>query len=582
MTPAPVSSGLRLPAKTSFIDLLGLTYVHCKTEDGGDLYLTKYGVPFWEHLLPENWYAREWFEANSERLVGTSVVYKLPTRVIDHKSLELVVKWSRVGEEVPLDTMSIKTFINAEFNSPFEEFALLTELRAGRSGPPGIRIRTQKPLAIFVPSERLKLWQTGRSESKIAAKLARHPGVELDILRQYVLLYGWVKGKDLVQVANEWGLEPEARAQFFDRATSLVNHELELKGYRVVDNKPAHVIVRTNGNGSLVRDRNLQMVYALVDYELLERTPEHEQAVRSVHRQHYLQHMARRFEVSATKPLPAHLQVVNILGVDYIFGHAESTGGLLWVVGRDPDLFTYFLPERWRRTPKESLSSTNQVFRTRTKDNINLVWRVSRVGDTPWLAGAGPKMQEIVRYGYNSPFEEFSLALTLSRSGMRTTYPRAIYMTGRKRGTRTIADYQRYESHKALCTPDGEPILSEERDYITIWGYWNGPDEVLAVQDGCYYRAVSAEQAYLEQTISASTLAELLERARAGLRERHLEDLRLKADHLLMSIDADKQLVRDAAGQPELLLCNFELVRKLETNAPANPSAPSVASGATP
>ena len=183
-----------LPPDAVTIALLGVDYTHFKTGDGSDLYLTKYGVPFWEHLLPENWYAADWFKINRKRLTGTSTVYRVPTRLIHGAGLNLVVKWSRVGEDVPLDTLTIDKFIQAEFNSPFEEFSLLMELRAGEYGPPGIRIRTQRPLAIFVPSERLQLWQTGRSESKIAAKLARNPGVELDILRQYVVLYGWIEG----------------------------------------------------------------------------------------------------------------------------------------------------------------------------------------------------------------------------------------------------------------------------------------------------------------------------------------------------------------------------------------------------
>jgi hypothetical protein len=552
-----------LPLRTQFIDLLGVTYVHSKTHDGGDLYLTRHGVPFWEHLLPENWYAKEWFEANRERLVGTSVVYRVPTRKVRNTTLDLVVKWSRVGEDVPLDTLTINQFFNAEFNSPFEEFALLTELREGRSGPAGIRIPTQKPLAIYVPSERLQLWQTGRSESKIAAKLARHPGVELDILRQYVLLYGWIKGADLTEAARLRQIAAGEQERFFDRALSLAVHELEQKGYRVVDMKPAHIIVRLRPDGSLRRDRNGQLVYALVDYELLERTPEHEQAVRSEHRRHYLRHMARRFDVGADKPLPAHLKATNLLGVDYIFGHAESTGGFLWVVGKDPDLFTYFLPERWRRTPKESLSTAHQVFRTRTKDNINLVWRVSRVGDTPWLAGIGPRAQEIVNFGYNSPFEEFALALEMSRAGLSTIYPRAIYMTGHKAHAERIADHRRYEQLKNLTTPDGQLVLSEKHEYITIWGFWNGPDELLAIRDGQYYRGISAEQGYLEQLISTETLSELLERTKQRMERLGFEDLRLKPDHLLISIDPGKHLVCDSLGKPEIRLCNFELVRRL-------------------
>src|SRR5512143_2057675 len=107
--------GAPLPADAGCIELLGVGYAHLKTRDGGDLYLTKHGQPFWEHLLPENWYARDWFEANRERLVGTSTVYKVPTRKVRGTRLHLVVKWSRVGEDVPLDTMTITKFINAEF-----------------------------------------------------------------------------------------------------------------------------------------------------------------------------------------------------------------------------------------------------------------------------------------------------------------------------------------------------------------------------------------------------------------------------------------------------------------------------------
>ena len=55
-----------LPAPCSRMSLLGVDYFHIKTRDGGDLYLTHFGVPFWRNLLPENWYAREWFESKRE------------------------------------------------------------------------------------------------------------------------------------------------------------------------------------------------------------------------------------------------------------------------------------------------------------------------------------------------------------------------------------------------------------------------------------------------------------------------------------------------------------------------------------
>jgi hypothetical protein len=547
----------------SAISLLGVDYVHMKTRDGGDLYLTHLGLPFWQNLLPENWYAQEWFETKRKRLEGTSTVYKVPTRRVNGVTLSLVVKWSRVGEGVPLDTFTFNKFIHAEFNSPFEEFSLLMELRKGEAGPPGIRIRTQKPMAIYMPSERLQLWQTGRSEDKIRAKVVRHPGVEIDILRQYVVLYGWVKGLDAVESAEYLKLHDQERAEFLARVTCLATHELWQKGYRVIDMKPAHVILRSGHDQSLLRDRNGQLVYALVDYELLERTPEHEQSVRSANRQIYLKHMARRFEVDTAKPLPAHLHATNVMGVDYIFGRAESTGGLLWVVGKDPDLFNYFLPERWRRTPKKKLSSHNQVFRTSTKDNINLVWRVSRMGEPPWLAHPESNQDAVREHGFNSPFEEFAFALELSRHGVKTIYPRAIYMTGSKREPdQQAADERRFVELAQLLTPEGEPALQKGCNYITIWGYWNGPDELLAAQDDGHYTAMNAKYACANNLISQKVIEELM-RSKAGkLAQCGLEDLNLKPDHLLISFDPEQKLVLDSTGKPEVRLCNFELVRR--------------------
>jgi hypothetical protein len=561
----PDRAGLpaNLPPQCTAVSLLGVDYFHLKTSDGGDLYLTRYGLPCWQNLLPENWYAPEWFEVKRERLEGTSTVYKVPTRTVNGATLNLVVKWSRVGEAVPMDTLTVNKFIQAEFNSPFEEFSLLMELRKGEVGPAGIRVRTQRPMAIYVPSERLQLWQTGRSEDKIRAKVVRHPDVEIDILRQYVLLFGWVKGLDAVEMADHFKLENRSRAEFLAHATSLVTHELAQKGYRVIDMKPHHVIMRPRPQRSLLRDRNGQFVYALIDYELLERTPEHEQAVRSAHRQLYLKHMARRFEADAAKPLPAHLQATNLLGVDYIFGRAESTGGLLWVVGKDPDLFNYFLPERWRRTPKKKLSPRNQIFQTRTKDNINLVWKVSRMGDPPWLTNPEAKKEAAREYGFNSPFEEFAFALELGRNGVKTVYPRAIYMTGRKReGPRQNPDDRRYKSLAPLRTPDGEPAVRKEYDYITIWGFWNGPDELLAVADGSFYHGVNVKHACANKMISKQVLEDLVQMKTERLRSSGFEDLNPKPDHLMISFDATEKLVVDSAGKPEVRLCNFELIRR--------------------
>jgi hypothetical protein len=554
--------------------LLGVDYVRLKTGDGGDLYLTRFGLPFWKNLMPENWHTREWFELKRERLEGTSTVYKVPTRPINGQVLNLVVKWSRVGESVPLDTLTVDKFIHAEFNSPFEEFSLLMELRQGKDGPAAIHIRTQRPLAIYVPGERLQLWQTGRSEDKIRAKIAQHPGVELDILRQYVLLFGWIKGSDAVETAEKFKLSGRKQAEFLAGITSLATHELWQKGYRVVDMKPAHIILRPQHDGKLLRDRNDQFAYAVVDYELLERTREHELLVRRTGRQYYLKHMAHRFDTDAVTPLPVHLRPTNVLGVDYIWGRAESTGGLLWVVGKDPDLFNYFLPERWRRTPRQNLSVVKRVFYTRTKDDINLVWKVSRMGDSPWLNHPNPTETAAQLNGFNSPFEEFAHAFEMNGKGVQTVYPRAIYMTGHPRGTdRRTADKRHYEALADWHTPDGDSVVRKEYDYITIWGFWNGPDELLAREDGKFYRAVNVKRAFADKLISREMMQELTRMMASRIASRGFEDLNLKPDHLLISFDPAQQLVLDTMGKPELRLCNFELVRRLPEPTPTGLAA---------
>ena len=65
-----------LPPDATFLRILGVNYVHLKTGDEGDLYMTEYGLPFVDHLRPENWYEEQWFKQKRERLQGTSTVYR--------------------------------------------------------------------------------------------------------------------------------------------------------------------------------------------------------------------------------------------------------------------------------------------------------------------------------------------------------------------------------------------------------------------------------------------------------------------------------------------------------------------------
>jgi len=249
----------------------GVAYHHAQTADGGDLFLTSFGLPFAAQLQPDNWLAPQWFEAHRRRLRGTSAIYHTQTRPVGGRSLDLVVRFNRVGQDLPVDTVTRDCYTHARFNSPFEEITEVMDLRAARFGPHRRRVWTKRPLAIYSPPTRLELWQTGRSESEIAAKQARHPEVQLDILRPYILLYGWIKGVDAQDAADHSSVQGATREAFRAKAMAEVEFELKQAGFRVLDMKPAHIIVRFDAAGKLRRRKDGRLVYALVDYELLER-----------------------------------------------------------------------------------------------------------------------------------------------------------------------------------------------------------------------------------------------------------------------------------------------------------------------
>ncbi len=251
----------------------GVEYHHVRTEAGGDLFLTQFGLPFAVHLHPDNWFSNAWFDKHRRRLRGTSAIYQTETREIRGRTLQLVVRFSRVGEDLPIDTLTRDQHTHAAFNTPFEEFAELMALRASRFGPKRQYIATKRPLAIYAPASRLELWQTGRSESLIAAKQARMPEFELDILRPYVLVYGWIRGLDVQDAADRSGIGGTTRQALLTGPIEEVELELQQAGFRVLDMKPAHIIIRFDSKGQLRRRKNGRLVYALVDYELLERDP---------------------------------------------------------------------------------------------------------------------------------------------------------------------------------------------------------------------------------------------------------------------------------------------------------------------
>ncbi|OQW96905.1 MAG: hypothetical protein BWK77_03210 [Verrucomicrobia bacterium A1] len=480
------TSSPALPGATR-LNLLGVDYAHMKTGDGGDLYLTRFGEPFAEHLKPESWFGPGWFELNREKLEGTSTVYRIRTRPVGGRSKDIVVKWCRVGTEIPMDTFTLTKFVEAEFNSPYEEFALVMEMRADRSRP---RLHTHKPLAIYAPAKRLKLWQTKRDESRMERKKAKFRDVELDIFRQYILIYEWVKGVSLPQAFPPTPDDAAGRLERLRRHTDAGVRDLAEKGFQVLDIKPEHLIVRPKPGGSVLRRRDGRIAYALVDFELLQRTPAYERRVAAARRAAYLQHQ---------------------------------------------------------------------------KDRINLVWKVSRVGEVPDLDPADARGACIREYGYNSPFEEFSFAIRLARAGVPVVYPRAIYMTGQEAsGAATYAaDTRRYDRDAAVVGPDGRPVLRRDHNYIAVWGYWNGSDETLAMRDVDVCVPIDLARALAGDRIGRAEHDELLAEARETLAGAGFEDLNPEGGHLLLSQTPRGGFQRGDNGRYVLRWCNFSLVRPL-------------------
>jgi len=542
------------------IKVLDVEYTHLILGNKDDLYVTELGLPFIEYLRPDDfWNDKEWFNKNSVKLLGTSCVYKVRTKKIQGKQKNLVIKWNRMGQDVPVADRDDKLMF-AEFNSPFEEFALVMELKNTILVYSG-EIKIQKPLAIYVPSNCLELWQTGRKEYKMQVKIRAHKDIKLDICRSYAVIYEWIEGIDIAEACREGMLDDK----YLELITLTVEEKMKKNGFVVKDRKPHHIIVRPEEDGNWTRNKQGNIFNALVDFELLSRTPENEETHKKYKRADYLKRQKDRFALKDPDKLYPHLKGVNICGVDYIYGRVESTKGRLWVVGKDPDLFDYFLPERWEQTPKTKLSEFSEIYYTVTKDKIHLVWRLSRVGLQPDMDPFKEDENKILKYGYNSPFEEVAIAMELNNKGIDTIYPRAIYMIGTKSDiSNNLFDNGRYENQNNYIVPDGEPILKKDHDYITIWGYWNGPDEKLADKDGDYYEGIDMLRAYRKGIIDHETYIELLQIAKKKLSDVGIEDLNLRGNHLLISLDSKGTLITDNRNIPEIRVSNFEFLKRVE------------------
>jgi hypothetical protein len=534
----------------------GVDYGHVETQEGGDLFVTRLGWPVLERLLPAQWYADGWYATKGGQLKGsTGSVYRVTSRPVKGKSLDLVVKFSRMAQEMPLevstgfpDHLPPEVIANARFNSPMEEFGLLMELRSGGAAPELPRLRTQKPLAIYAPPETFQLWELGRSRSRfdshghLLSRDQEHQpkAMELDIRRMYVLLYGWIKGKDAEEAASAGQLDPTE----LERLTVEVLEELRERGFRVLDTKPKHFIVRPRRRTGDLLSRSGALVYGIIDYELLQRTSEHQEAFWMRRRDEYWNLFLRRGEESPGGAT-AHLRPTRIFGVDYLYSETPD-GGRVWTVGKNPGLFDYFLSSRWHRTPRIKLSPRNEVYYTRTRDGIDIVYRKSNVGVRPRADPFERRGRQIREHGYNSPFETVAIAETLRSKGIPTTMPLAIIRTAHQSvKARFLHDDRRFRVHEPFRTPSAapEPVLIPEFDYYTLWQSFGvgGPGE-----GG---NAVDLETARRKGIVDDAECKRLAEKSRSDLVALGIAGVPVADHEFLLFPDASGTLKRTEGGE---------------------------------
>ena len=267
----------------------GVEYAELHDTTGGCLWVTRLGWSHGGRLEPAHWFVDGQYSRRGKRISkSTGSVFQVSSTPWHNRPADMVVKFSRMARDLPLEISSqfpggVPRHVadEATFNDPFQEFGLVRELRHSKYGPADIKIRTKVPLAIYSPGRRFAAWQLGRNSDVFC----RHQGrlaedqracasseaVELSPDRQYVCLFQWVRGADAASLVRAGVLSAHQAAALVVE----VIENLTAKGFRILDMKPDHIILRQRSDGRLLM-RHGRLVYALVDFELLQRTEAYE------------------------------------------------------------------------------------------------------------------------------------------------------------------------------------------------------------------------------------------------------------------------------------------------------------------
>ena len=263
--------------------VFGVDYAVVPQSDGGQLYVSRVAWHWLDYLQPDRWWDAKSAAVRGERLPGsTGTVYRVRSTPHGMPPRDLVVKFSRVAQDVPLfipddfvESLPRTAVADARFLAPFAEFGLMRELRGNILNHGPHRLRTKMPLAIYSPAQKYPLWQTGRhpdifrthqlamAQDQFENGLA---AVRLDIERDYLGIFAWIDGIDAEEAFHRGMIDNELLLLL----TRSSNHALSRLGYRILDNKPRHLIVRPRPDGRLLQ-RDGKIIYTMIDFELLQR-----------------------------------------------------------------------------------------------------------------------------------------------------------------------------------------------------------------------------------------------------------------------------------------------------------------------
>jgi hypothetical protein len=124
-------------------------------------------------------------------------------------------------------------------------------------------------------------------------------------------------------------------------------------------------------------------------------------------------------------------------------------------------------------------------------------------------------------------------------------------------------DPRRYQSHQAIVDIDGDPVLAAEHNYITIRGYYNGPDEWVPENEDQLLTPVDLAKAVRKGIIDAAQGRTYLDRIISRLRDAGYDGSLLKMNDLLLAVNSRGEVAKDRSGEPDLIVCNFETLWKV-------------------